>query len=111
MEQGGLFHEKRWNRPAVKRAENRSLHDQYTFQESPCGSIAGNRSLHDQYRLSLFWFASLPKRAGNLFDSLTKIQKNLTAGVRFFCICRGAGNRTRTTRSQTAYTTTMLHPE
>ncbi len=24
---------------------------------------------------------------------------------------RGAGNRTRTTRSQTAYTTTMLHPD
>lgn len=25
--------------------------------------------------------------------------------------CRGAGNRTRTTRSQTEYTTTMLHPD
>lgn len=27
-----------------------------------------------------------------------------------FSFCRGAGNRTRATRSQTAYTTTMLHP-
>lgn len=28
-----------------------------------------------------------------------------------FSICRGAGNRTRTARSQTEYTTTMLHPD
>src|SRR6056297_1476457 len=28
-----------------------------------------------------------------------------------FCICRGAGNRTLAARSQTVYTTIMLHPE
>ena len=27
------------------------------------------------------------------------------------CICRGAGNRTPATHSQSAYTTIMLHPE
>lgn len=47
----------------------------------------------------------------NLFDSLATEYKNASQEDWRFCICRGAGNRTRATRSQTAYTTIMLHPD
>ena len=39
---------------------------------------------------------------------VTKKRVNVDA---VFCTCRGAGNRTPATRSQTVYTTIMLHPE
>ena len=39
------------------------------------------------------------------------IEKPAVPVFLLFSLCRGAGNRTRAARSQTVYTTIMLHPE
>ena len=60
--------------------------------------------------LSDILFPFSHKLSRKVFDSRRQYEKCQSKDWHF-SYCRGAGNRTRTTRSQTAYTTTMLHPD